>query len=78
MRQHHLTIRDDHDEPLKPSPGPEHRLIAAVMRTPDVEGADRARCQPGCIHRHDDDRCRLLLMGVGLRQTPPEGLTALP
>jgi hypothetical protein len=47
-----------HNEPLKP-PTPEHGLTTALLCAPDVEGADRARCQPGCIHCHD--RCRLLL-----------------
>ncbi len=61
-------ISVDHDQPLNKPATPEHGFTAAVMGAPDVKGADRARCQPGCIHRHG--RCWLLLMDTRLGQAP--------
>ena len=61
MPAHYLMIRIDNDEPLQPF-APKHRLAAAIVCAPDIEGADRAWGQPCRVERYS--RCRLLLLMV--------------
>jgi hypothetical protein len=61
LGEHYLTLRIDHDEPLQPL-APKHGFAGAVPRAPDIEGADRARGQPGRVDRYGRWRFFVLIV----------------